>query len=536
MTLRRLRLRTILLFVNLVVLALPLGGIAVLRIYESALIRQTETELIAQAAFVAASYRAALRNRHPHFFTSDGYGHPVDERWLHDDAEPWRPRPAVLDLAIDRIRPPAPEPMQAGVPDAIAASIGGELSPVLRDAQLVTLAAIRVVDAEGVIVASTGDHFGLSLAHREEISRALEGENVSLLRARDSEEPTPPLSSISRGTQVRTYVVMPIVLRNRVLGAVALIRTPKNIVQALYGKRVELAVGALLLLGVAVLISLFTSFAISRPVRGLIIQARRAMSGERGAMVPLAHPVTREVEHLSERLAEMARTLESRAEYIQTFAQHVSHEFKTPLASIHGTVELLSEHAQTMTEGERDRFLNNLSEDAARLSALVSRLLELARADVATPGDGERAQPLTVLETLVGRYGERGLEIVIDAGGDSASDRLPDVALGTETLESILASMLDNALQHGAGRVEVTLVPDEGGVVIAIDDDGPGISPANAERVFEPFFTTARETGGTGLGLTVVRSLLGAHGASIDLAHGDTGGARFELVLPAAPA
>ncbi|MGI9332960.1 MAG: sensor histidine kinase, partial [Gammaproteobacteria bacterium] len=132
MKLRRLRLRTILLVVNVVVLALPLGGIAVLRIYESALIRQTETELIAQGAFVAAGYRATLRNLNPNYYASDDYGHPIGERWLFDDAEHWRPRPAVLDLAVDRIRPPAPEPMVAGAPDAIAAAVGAELAPVLQ--------------------------------------------------------------------------------------------------------------------------------------------------------------------------------------------------------------------------------------------------------------------------------------------------------------------------------------------------------------------------------------------------------------------
>ena len=113
------RLRSILLSVNLLILALPLGGITVLRIYESALVRQTETELIAQGAFIAATYRALLRR----ISTESGYGFedpkaygvpmPRDLIGWGDEREQWRPRPAALDLAVDIIRPPQPDPIRA---------------------------------------------------------------------------------------------------------------------------------------------------------------------------------------------------------------------------------------------------------------------------------------------------------------------------------------------------------------------------------------------------------------------------------------
>ena len=120
------RLRTVLLVVNLVILALPLAGIAVLRLYESALVRQTESALIAQGAFVAAAYKAALaralRVRSDRAGSMAEYGTPMAPQWAQQQQRPaqWRPRPAKLDLAIDEIRPRPPEPAAASIaPDAL---------------------------------------------------------------------------------------------------------------------------------------------------------------------------------------------------------------------------------------------------------------------------------------------------------------------------------------------------------------------------------------------------------------------------------
>ena len=91
--------------------------------------------------------------------------------------------------------------------------------------------------------------------------------------------------------------------------------------------------------------------------------------------------------------------------------------------------------------------------------------------------------------------------------------------MASVTLESILANLLDNARQHSGEDVEirVRLERREGFVQIEVSDQGPGISEANREKIFKPFFTTARPSGGTGLGLSVVASLLQAHDGGIEL-------------------
>ncbi|MEW6166109.1 MAG: HAMP domain-containing sensor histidine kinase [Pseudomonadota bacterium] len=518
------------------ILALPLGGITWLRLYESALIRQTESELIAQAAFIEAAYLAAFeriavssaRARAP---LSAEYGVPVTAPALPLDPEGrWRPRWPSLDLAFDPVLPrPADAEATVQKADPVAAAIGRELTPVLEQAQATTLAGMRIVDYRGVIVASTSDDArddtGLSLLKHDEVRRALTGEPVSLMRWRQSEAPPPPLDSISRGTRIRVYLTEPIVRNERVLGAVLLVRTPANIRQAIYGKRVPLVRAALGLVALVVVLTLIMALTITRPVQRLIEQARRAARGEQNAVAPLRNPGTREIAELSQTLAGMAQTLEARARYIRDFAAHVSHEFKTPLTAIQGSVELLRDHGEQMSAAERARFLDILSADAERLERLVRRLLELARADM-SPASAERCELGATIAGVAGRYRAHGLQI--DFGGPPLQ-----IAIGAELLDSILSSLLDNVRQHAGGAaVRLWWQPLDGVAELHVADDGPGISPANCARIFEPFFTTARASGSTGLGLAIIRALLGAHGGGIELVDSERG-AHFRVRLPA---
>jgi len=246
-------------------------------------------------------------------------------------------------------------------------------------------------------------------------------------------------------------------------------------------------------------------------------------------VTPLRHAGTREIHELSETIAAMAATLESRAAYIRDFAAHVSHEFKTPLTSMQGAVELLREHAAEMSAAERERFLGMLAADANRLERLVRRLLELARADVLQPRH-EQAAVADVVGAVAMRQRELGLEVSFDNQAPGAR-----VAIAAEILDSILGTLCDNARQHAGAnaRVSIRCVADAAARQLLIDfsDNGPGISPGNAAKVFEPFFTTARERGGTGLGLSIARSLLAAHGGGIVLMPAQQGAA-FRLSLP----
>jgi signal transduction histidine kinase len=240
-------------------------------------------------------------------------------------------------------------------------------------------------------------------------------------------------------------------------------------------------------------------------------QARRAGAGEKGALREVERPGIAEIAQLSAALASMARTLELRGDYIRSFASHVSHEFKTPLTTIRGSVELLDDHEATMTGDERKQFHARIAQAGERLEHLVQRLIDLAKADVARP-EGGSCEALAVAQSVAARLRENGLAVEVE--GEART-----IAMAEPVLDGILATLLDNSRTHGGASAMASIhVASEGGdVVIDVADSGPGISAANAAKLFTPFFTTARERGGSGLGLVIARSLAEAHGGTLEL-------------------
>ena len=517
------RIRTVLLIVNLAILALPLAGIAGLRLYENELVRGTEAQLLLQGGLVREMFLLGYR---------DAAGRGAEAPAI-SPADPAREALVPsLDITTDRRRPAAPAAATPSKPaDPIAGLAGSRIAVPLAAAVRSTLIGIRVTDASGIVVATSGSEMGMSLFAREEVARALRGETVRLLRERERDDIEPPLASISRGQRYRVFVALPVRDGDRIVGAVVLSRTPLDISKAVWLNRRPILLGAGVVLAVVILVSALTSLTISRPLRVLVGQARRVARGERGALAPAKGPGTREVAQLWEAVEAMARTLEDRAEYIRTFASHVSHEFKTPLTTLRGSLELLRDHIDTMSDEERTRFLANAEEAASRLDRLVRRLLELARADVARPGT-ESADLRAVLDALRERYARAGLRLTA-----SVKEGTRLVAMPAEILDEILTNLVDNARQHGGNgvsvRVEARSAPPAGrpSAEILVEDDGPGVSEANAPRIFTPFFTTARDRGGSGLGLSIVRSLLEAHGGSIVFVPGPSGAA-FRLIVP----
>jgi signal transduction histidine kinase len=133
-----------------------------------------------------------------------------------------------------------------------------------------------------------------------------------------------------------------------------------------------------------------------------------------------------------------------------------------------------------------------------------------------------------VLDDLTERYKHQNLQISV-----SNADRMRAV-IAPEICETVLTNLLDNSRQHGADRADIVLSRADGEIQLLIADNGSGISSANAEHIFESFFTTRRDQGGTGLGLAIVQSLLKAYKGKISLEPA-TMGAAFRVTLPEAP-
>ena len=532
------RLSTLLLAVNLILLIAPLSGVFAMRLYESALLRQTESALLSQTAFIAASYRAALERNRTSSLDGGGLSHPVDPAFAVDtsEGEPWRPRPPVLDLARDKPLPPAQPPRRTpSPPHWLPEAVGKDISPVIVEAHHFTLSSIRVLDHRGTIVASTAENVGQSVAHLPEVERALRGEIVSLLREKEEfAEGQRGFNAFERSSGIRVHVAAPIVLDNRVVGGVLLGRTPSTLRNALRSKVRIFIVGGVLLVVMAMALSLFLAATIVGPVSRLIHQAKQVADGRRSGIRPLRYPVTADIAELSEAVVAMANTLETRSAYIREFAANVSHEFKTPLTSIQGAVELLRDHAASMDEDRRARFLDNIAKDSDRLARLVTRLLELARADVMQPGGAGESQLGALLLDLQRHYADLGQSFGIEgANNDIGAGGEDDirVAMDGDNLASVVRNLLDNALHHGKGEPRLIIEPEAAQVRLRVIDDGPGVSPANADRIFSAFFTTDREGGGTGLGLALVKTLVEVHGGQIRLAD-RAEGCEFVVTLP----
>jgi len=272
-------------------------------------------------------------------------------------------------------------------------------------------------------------------------------------------------------------------------------------------------------LGVALVLTVVIAVVFSRtitgPINALVKRTEEIGRGGRAAIVAPQQQGTREIATLSQSFLDLAERLVDRTEYVSSFAAHVSHELKSPVTAIRGSAELLRD--AEMSREERARFLDHIIADSDRLTALLERLRELARADLDVV-----AGRTTLAEVLAVEAG-----VTISAGG-----ALP-MAIGLEAGKAVFGQLLRNAHEHGAHEVRVSATVDDGSVRIVVSDDGEGISPGNRDRIFEPFFTTRRDAGGTGMGLQIVRSMLGAHGGTIRLLPSDAG-ASFELRVPTA--
>ncbi|WP_445191643.1 ATP-binding protein [Sphingomonas sp. Tas61C01] len=504
-----LRLRTILLLTFVFVAALPGVGALFLRVYENTLVRQTEAELIAQGAALAAAAAA---------------------EWPAARAAPaateYAPEPPTIDLRLARILPDRPPPSPAAtLPDKAATAWAQRLRPVLRSTTRTTLASILLLDSRGTIL--VGDGVGRSERGLPELRAALAGRPATTLRRNDAYRPEYAFEWLSRASNLRIHHARPIVAGGRLVGVLLLSRSPRALFVGIYADRGKIALGAILIFATLVVLSGLLSRGIVRPVEALGEATRAVAAG--GGTIPAPPPTAAvEIQALYRDFATMAEAIDRRSRYLRDFAHAVSHEFKTPLAGIGGAVELLQDHAD-MAPSDRDRFLANVAADTARLNLLVSRLLDLARADMAEPVEGAGSDLGSTLHRIADAYRRDYFAILLDLPAPPIAARIP-----ATVVEACIEGLVDNSRQAGASTIHIAVVQHDRSIALTLRDDGPGIPPGDRERIFEPFFTSRRITGGTGLGLPIARSLLRAHRGTIDLDPAPDTGAAFRITLPAA--
>jgi two-component system, OmpR family, sensor kinase len=301
---------------------------------------------------------------------------------------------------------------------------------------------------------------------------------------------------------------------------------------------VELLIGAIVLLLVAVLALWLVRIGL-RPLEGIGETAGAIAAGDLSRRVEPADEGT-EVGRLGLSLNTMLAQIEAAFEErrasesrLRRFVADASHELRTPLTSIRGYAELFRRGADTRPE-DLEKSMARIEAEAARMGVLVDDLLLLARLDQGRPLEQEVVDLAAVARDAV--EGARAIEpersITVDADG-------PAEVTGDEgRLRQVIDNLLDNTRVHTpvAAQAEVRVRTEADTVILSVHDDGPGLSAEATAKVFERFYRgdpgRSRSTGGAGLGLSIVASIVESHGGTIEVSSPEEGGASFIVRIP----
>jgi two-component system OmpR family sensor kinase len=279
-----------------------------------------------------------------------------------------------------------------------------------------------------------------------------------------------------------------------------------------------------------------------RPLERIGATAGAIAGGDLSRRVEPAEPRT-EIGRLGLSLNAMLGQIESAfaerqasEDRLRRFVADASHELRTPLTAIRGYAELFRRGAAERPE-DLTRAMRRIEEESARMGGLVEDLLLLARLDQGRPLERATVDLVALatdaLADLHALEPDRPVSFehpeTLAVTGDEAR------------LRQVVGNLVDNARQHTppATPVHVRLSQRDSRAVLEVADEGPGLLPGEAERVFERFYRSdparARTTGGTGLGLSIVAAIATAHGGTVEAADGPAGrGARFVVELPVA--
>jgi two-component system, OmpR family, sensor kinase len=324
---------------------------------------------------------------------------------------------------------------------------------------------------------------------------------------------------------------------------------------------IDLIVSTIILVGLVV-VGVAIVRASLRPLTDIEQTAEAIAAGDLSRRVPDRDPGT-EVGRLGRSLNTMLARIETsfRAqeeseaaarrseERMRRFVADASHELRTPLTAMRGYAEYyrqrggVAQENGSLTKADLDRIMQRVEQESARMGVLVEDMLLLARLDQQRPIEHRPVDLLTLALDAVQDARMiapgRGIELTVGSGAAF-------LVLGDEVrLRQVIGNLMSNALTHtpDGTPVEVRVlagprqpVPS---VVLEVTDQGPGLPPEQAERVFERFYRAdtarTRKAGGTGLGLAIVAALVTAHGGTVALDTAPGHGSTFRITLPLAP-
>jgi signal transduction histidine kinase len=331
----------------------------------------------------------------------------------------------------------------------------------------------------------------------------------------------------SRDQPERMYVAAPVrAADGSALAVVEASRDTGGIADFLGVLRLVLVSAGALALLAAVVASLLVARRMTRPLHQIAAATRAIAAGEFDQQ--LAVPTGDEIGRLATSINQMASHLARLEAARQEFIARISHDLRTPLTAIKGFVVNLQDTAPT----EMQSSLVTIEEQTDRLIRLVNDLLllsRLQRGDLRLRQDDIHLTDLASAAVSLASAQARRLGVRLSLEAHSS---LPVVSGDADRLQRAILNLLDNALKatDAGGTIEVCVAARDNGVTLTVTDDGRGLTAEEAARAFEPYY---RGTGGgAGLGLTIAREIVSAHGGRIWLESRPTGGAQAGFWLP----
>ena len=269
----------------------------------------------------------------------------------------------------------------------------------------------------------------------------------------------------------------------------------------------------------------------TKPMRRMADIAEGVDGGDLSDRMPIEETRNDEVRRLAESFNRMLDRLEEAFARQRAFVADASHDLRTPLTIVKGQLDVLAREPNP-TADEVQRVTGIVTVATDRMERLVDDLLLLARTEGESQLNAESTELGPLLAAEVDGFAEtENRRFVVGQVTDTA------VSIDRELMARVMSNLLSNAVVHTApgGAIELSAVDRGGRVVIAVDDDGPGVPPEMRERVFDRFarLDSARssDSGGSGLGLSIVKALVELHGGSVGCEESPLGGARFTVKI-----
>ncbi|MDZ7773030.1 MAG: HAMP domain-containing sensor histidine kinase [Balneolaceae bacterium] len=297
--------------------------------------------------------------------------------------------------------------------------------------------------------------------------------------------------------------------------------------------------GMFISIGLVILVSILMARYLTRPITRIKNAAQEIASGDTSRQIDLERGD--EFGTLADSLNRMASRLRADTAQIKQFAEKqrqffgdITHEIRNPLHTITGALEMLE--MEDLPEDERRRYLRSARKQTERISRLFKDLLTLQRYDSDEKFIERKTFDLSMIaEHMLEWYGDAAAEKGIDLHVDTHECR----AVGDPgKIEQVIDNLVSNAVKYTSeGTITMSYSREDDEVVVEVEDTGIGISEEHLERLFDRFYRTdkarSRDKGGTGLGLAVVKSILGAHGSEIEVESEPGRGTSFWFSLPA---